>query len=326
MNEKMVARLLEKIEATARLAEMATNGSWVFRETRDGGCVDVHPTTRGGYVIEPTEDIAPTDLWHIAHHHPKSVLVRCDADRKIVWRYQQSIEQVQECKRRMAEGDGTAMTTASLTIALQILKAAHHSLETVVEDLAQGYGVTEYLDVTEVRNLARQAHAGQVDKAGRPYFEHVEAVAELLDEHGDDAQIAGLLHDVIEDTSLTSWDLLKAGVRPYVVEAVLAVTRRPDETYMDMIRRATVHPLGRLVKLADNTHNSDPARLAALDPQDAAKLAKRYTKARQILAVPKAMACGASWKHASHHWHDSATDQECSCPGETQRRPTTEET
>jgi hypothetical protein len=53
-----------------------------------------------------------------------------------------------------------------------------------------------------------------------------------------------------------------------------------------MIRRATVHPLGRLVKLADNTHNSDPARLAALDPQEAAKLAKRYTKARQVLSAP----------------------------------------
>lgn len=142
------------------------------------------------------------------------------------------------------------------------------------------------MDVEEARALARQAHQGQVDKAGRPYHEHVEAVADLLAEHGPDAQIAGLLHDVIEDTGLTADDLRAAGVSKHVVDAVLSVTRRKGETYMDMIRRAAAHPLGRLVKLADNAHNSSPERLAVLGDEEAAFLAKRYTRARKALSDP----------------------------------------
>ena len=47
------------------------------------------------------------------------------------------------------------------------------------------------------RQFAVEAHAGQTDKAGRPYVEHLQRVAEALPEH---LQAAGWLHDVIEDT------------------------------------------------------------------------------------------------------------------------------
>lgn len=139
------------------------------------------------------------------------------------------------------------------------------------------------LTVEQARDLARRAHAGQVDKAGQPYHLHVEAVADMLTKYGPDAQIAGLLHDVIEDTELTADDLRSHGVEEYVVQAVLSVTRQPGESYMDMIRRAADHPLGRLVKLADNAHNSDRARLAALDSRTADSLRRRYERARRIL-------------------------------------------
>lgn len=142
------------------------------------------------------------------------------------------------------------------------------------------------MNVDEARLLAMRAHSGQVDKAGRPYHLHVEAVADALAEHGEEAQIAGLLHDVVEDTELTADDLRRHGVEEYVVQAVLSVTRQPGESYMDMIRRAADHPLGRLVKLADNAHNSDPARLAALDPATAESLGRRYERARRVLEAP----------------------------------------
>lgn len=35
-----------------------------------------------------------------------------------------------------------------------------------------------HLTLTEVEALARAAHAGQTDKAGRPYAEHLQAVAD----------------------------------------------------------------------------------------------------------------------------------------------------
>ncbi|MFE7871645.1 HD domain-containing protein [Micromonospora humida] len=133
--------------------------------------------------------------------------------------------------------------------------------------------------------LAEHVHHGQVDKAGRPYIDHPRTVAAILAQqcHGDHAVMAGLLHDVVEDTPTTLDDLRAAGYPPVMVDAVDAVTRRPGEMYMDMIRRAATHPLGRLVKLADNASNSDPERLALLDPATADRLRRRYEKARPVL-------------------------------------------
>lgn len=131
--------------------------------------------------------------------------------------------------------------------------------------------------------IAEAGHAGQFDKAGKPYIEHARAVAEMLREHGAEAVMAGLLHDVVEDTDVTLDDLRAGGFSEHVVTAVDAVTRREGETYMDFVRRAAKHELGRLVKLADNAHNSSPGRLAALEPEVAAGLARRYAQARRIL-------------------------------------------
>jgi (p)ppGpp synthase/HD superfamily hydrolase len=139
--------------------------------------------------------------------------------------------------------------------------------------------------VADADALAEHAHHGQPDKAGKPYIDHPRAVAAILaaQGHGEHAVIAGLLHDVVEDTDITLDDLRAAGYPAEVVDAVDAVTRRPGETYMDMIRRAAAHPLGRLVKLADNAHNSDPVRLAVLDPEVAEFQRRRYAKARAVL-------------------------------------------
>lgn len=131
--------------------------------------------------------------------------------------------------------------------------------------------------------LAAAAHAGQVDKAGAPYIEHVRAVAALLAPHGDHAVMAGLLHDIVEDTDVTLDRLRKLGYPEDVVRAVDAVSRREGETYMDLIRRAAADPLGRLVKLADNAHNSRPDRLAVLDPEQADWFRRKYSQARQVL-------------------------------------------
>lgn len=142
--------------------------------------------------------------------------------------------------------------------------------------------------VADADALAERAHHGQTDKAGRPYIEHPRAVARILADqgHGGDAVMAGLLHDVVEDTPVTLEDLRAAGYPAVVVDAVDAVTRRDVETYMDMIRRAAAHPLGRLVKLADNQHNSSEARLAVLCTEDAEFMRRRYAKARAVLLAP----------------------------------------
>lgn len=137
--------------------------------------------------------------------------------------------------------------------------------------------------IYDADQLAAAAHAGQVDKAGNAYVEHVRAVAELLQPHGEHAVMAGLLHDVVEDTDVTLDDLRVAGYPDDVVSAVDSVTKRDGETYMDMVRRAAADPLGRLVKLADNTHNSRPDRLAVLDDDTREWLTAKYARARAVL-------------------------------------------
>lgn len=139
------------------------------------------------------------------------------------------------------------------------------------------------MTLDQASRLAWSAHAGQVDRAGRPYSEHVFAVRDLLAPHGERAQMAGVLHDVLEDTPVTAADLRGRGCPEVVVRAVESVSRRPGESYGDMVRRAAADPLGRLVKLADNHHNSDEGRLAALPPEQADRLRAKYARAREIL-------------------------------------------
>ena len=88
------------------------------------------------------------------------------------------------------------------------------------------------MDLIETaRELARSAHSGQTRKDGvTPYIEHPLAVAATLSGYGydDETVAAGLLHDVIEDTTLEAADL-DAAVGPRVRELVEAASE-PDKT------------------------------------------------------------------------------------------------
>ncbi|GAB2734490.1 hypothetical protein [Nocardioides pakistanensis] len=145
--------------------------------------------------------------------------------------------------------------------------------------------------VDDARALAYRKHIveiGQTDAQGRHYFfAHLEPVALALMPYGTHAEMAGYLHDIVEDTDVTLSDLLDTGVPTTVVDAVDAVTRRHPETYSDLIGRACDHRLGALVKLADNTLNlSGNAALAEVDPDRAASLHRRYIAARiRLLAA-----------------------------------------
>jgi guanosine-3',5'-bis(diphosphate) 3'-pyrophosphohydrolase len=62
------------------------------------------------------------------------------------------------------------------------------------------------LRLEQAMRFAAQAHAGQLRKSSdTPYFEHAMAVALILDRAGcpEDVVIAGLMHDVVEDTAVS---------------------------------------------------------------------------------------------------------------------------
>ncbi|MFE2012960.1 HD domain-containing protein [Streptomyces sp. NPDC059491] len=137
--------------------------------------------------------------------------------------------------------------------------------------------------LAEVDELVALAHAGQVDKAGAPYVEHVRAVAAGLAPFGAHLAMAGLLHDVIEDTDWTADRLRAEGVPDGVVALVEAVTNRPGTPYEEKIRAIAANPEATLVKIADNAHNSRADRSAALPPAQRERLAAKYRAARDVL-------------------------------------------
>ncbi|CUM37144.1 Guanosine-3',5'-bis(Diphosphate) 3'-pyrophosphohydrolase [Streptomyces venezuelae] len=95
--------------------------------------------------------------------------------------------------------------------------------------------------------------------------------------------MAGLLHDVIEDTAWTAERLRAAGIPDRVVAVVEAVTNRPGLSYEAKLHLIAQDPDATLVKIADNAHNSRQDRAAELPPARRERLAAKYRGARDIL-------------------------------------------
>ncbi|MEU0971215.1 HD domain-containing protein [Streptomyces sp. NPDC005917] len=145
-----------------------------------------------------------------------------------------------------------------------------------------------HLSLPEVEELARAAHAGQTDKAGRPYAEHLAAVAEGVRARGGDPEqiAAAWLHDSVEDDAVTEEWLDTAALPPRTKTIVLAVTKRPGEPPEAYARRILDTPGALLVKQADLGHNADPGRLAVLDEDTRARLTEKYARMRALLGLP----------------------------------------
>lgn len=143
------------------------------------------------------------------------------------------------------------------------------------------------------RTIATRAHADQTDKSGAPYIQHPTAVvsllahapgfAELTHDKQEVAIAMAWLHDVLEDTPLTSNDLRKQGLPPDVIEGVIALTHMPQEPRLTYYARLKENPLARLVKIADMAHNASPERLLLLEPDTRTRLINKYSLGAAIL-------------------------------------------
>ncbi|WP_329554885.1 HD domain-containing protein [Streptomyces sp. NBC_00696] len=147
--------------------------------------------------------------------------------------------------------------------------------------------MTAHLTEAEVETLARAAHEGQTDKAGRPYAEHLQAVAEGVRLRGGDAEqiAAAWLHDSVEDDALTERWLREAALSHRTKDIVLAVTKRAGEPPEAYAERVLATPGALLVKEADLAHNADPARLAVLDGPTRRRLTEKYARMRALLGL-----------------------------------------
>lgn len=128
--------------------------------------------------------------------------------------------------------------------------------------------------------LAAEAHSGQQDKAGKPYILH--PIRVMLSVSTTEEQIAAILHDTVEDTSVTFEQLSEAGFSAEIISAVRALTKLDGESRVDAARRAAKHPIARQVKLADVKDNLDISRIPHLTDKDHARL-DEYKLVQEIL-------------------------------------------
>ncbi|HET9141432.1 phosphohydrolase [Actinophytocola sp.] len=135
--------------------------------------------------------------------------------------------------------------------------------------------------VEDAVRIARDAHQGQVDKSGSPYIGHPLRVMDRVE--GEYARMAAVLHDVIEDTPVAAADLRTAGCPARVVDAVVALSKRPGEPQPDYLARVAADEIALIVKRADIADNMSPHRMARLDPATRNRLRTKYTEALAFL-------------------------------------------
>ncbi|MBQ3703582.1 MAG: bifunctional (p)ppGpp synthetase/guanosine-3',5'-bis(diphosphate) 3'-pyrophosphohydrolase [Oscillospiraceae bacterium] len=139
--------------------------------------------------------------------------------------------------------------------------------EALVRKIEEG---THSMDMGRIRaayEMAKMAHAGQKRRDGSPYVTHCIAAADISVDIGldEDSIIAALLHDVIEDTSLTHADIAKqfGPAVADIVEGVTKLTRvqytsKEDEQAENL--RKMLLAMAKdirvvLIKIADRLHN-----------------------------------------------------------------------
>ena len=124
-----------------------------------------------------------------------------------------------------------------------------------------------YTEYTKLAlKICYQAHKNQLDKSGLPYVFHPFHIAEQMKD--EDTTIAALLHDVVEDTSVTLEDLKKYGFSEEVISAIAVMTHDPNVEYMEYIAQVKKNPIAAAVKLEDLRHNSDLTRLDKVTAKD----------------------------------------------------------
>lgn len=129
------------------------------------------------------------------------------------------------------------------------------------------YGASDQERIREAAVFATEAHGSQKRQSGEPYIIHPYAVAEILIsmKMDTDTVIAGLLHDTLEDTTVTYETLVKRFGKTVadLVEGATKIsnlktknkTQQETETIRKMFFAMSKDVRVIIIKLADKLHN-----------------------------------------------------------------------
>lgn len=152
-------------------------------------------------------------------------------------------------------------------------------IKTILESLPQDISPADREVLQRAYRVASKAHKGQKRASGEPYVQHCLAVARILQDLGMPVSViaAGLLHDTVEDTSVTLKDIRRdfGDEVATLVDGVTKLTQLPRVTRRNgrpKAERASKTELAKetlrktflamgddvrvvLIKLADRLHN-----------------------------------------------------------------------
>ncbi|MBQ4520523.1 MAG: HD domain-containing protein [Bacteroidaceae bacterium] len=111
------------------------------------------------------------------------------------------------------------------------------------------------ITIEDALRIAIEAHEGQKDLDGNPVILHPLTVG--LAGHNREEIVAGLLHDVVEDTDFTFEELLKRGVDESIVDALQLLTHSKDIPYNEYVEHIAQsgNDVAIHVKYNDLCHN-----------------------------------------------------------------------
>lgn len=168
-------------------------------------------------------------------------------------------------------------------------------MDELLQKLKKNFSEAEFQELKAAYDFSAAAHEGQKRQTGEPYFIHPCAVVNILVDLGfDDVStlVAAFLHDILEDTPVTS-DELEQKFGKEVLELVEGVTKldkikfvsAEDEQAENL--RKMFFAMAKdyrviIIKLADRLHNM--RTLDALKPEKQIKIATQSLKIYAPLA------------------------------------------
>ena len=182
---------------------------------------------------------------------------------------------LEEAPLRNAEGMPDPAATSVLEELLEDSRD-HLQLQMLLIEVASCNESADFGLVARAYHFALEAHAGQIRKSGEPFLQHSVEVARILAQLRLDSTTvaAGLLHDVVEDTSVTQ-EQIESGFGAKISALIDGVTKierfqlesreaRQAETFRKMLLSMVEDIRVILVKFADRLHN-----MRTLDALDA---------------------------------------------------------
>lgn len=117
------------------------------------------------------------------------------------------------------------------------------------------------ITIEDALRIAIEAHEGQKDLDGNPVILHPMTVA--IAGRNREEQIAGLLHDVVEDSGITFEELIRRGVDENIVDALRLLTHDKNKmTYEEYVEQiaSSGNDIAIHVKYNDLCHNLQRGR------------------------------------------------------------------